>query len=575
MTKAKLKKDGFMTSFLEKWRALVTLVKMQLKEKMDLGYLRSRKKLIFKITWLLIEFAAITAIIAVIFHFVKLLGLFSLTHDVPVSVISLVFGIMLALSLITDTIGLMKSLYFSKDNTVLLTFPTTPSLVFFSKLATYYVYELRKSFMFTIPMFIAYGLVVRGYGSGDPKGLLFYPWLILMFVLISSIPVLLAALLSIPAMFVYLFLNRVKILQYLLYIALGGGAILLMWWLIGLIPEDINFIESWGNTYWEVQAFLNDYVAAFAPIYSFTELIVGRTVGLSNVIFHAGTLPSLLLLSGLGCGLLLLCFLCSKPLFYRMASTPFEFKKKDRIKPRKNRKTLPFVSAVKKEFVIGLRSNAFIKLGGVLIVIMPMAIYLLNKIYSAMDTRFIGTQMTVCFNIIIILLIMLMTNIDIASVYSRDGSSSYLNKIQPTPYATLLISKLIFPMIIALVGLIFTVNVFAIEAGFGKTDAVLIGIMIYGVYVAHLFSGAESDIMNPQYEQYATFNEQTNNPNETGAGIGAILLSAIVFAITFFLSSRNDAGVWLKLAIVAVVFAILKVFTYLSKIKAFYKEKQS
>ena len=122
--------------------------------------------------------------------------------------------------------------------------------------------------------------------------------------------------------------------------------------------------------------------------------------------------------------------------------------------------------------------------------------------------------------------------------------------------------------------LIFTVNVFAIEAEFSKTDAALIGIMIFGVYVAHLFSSAESDIMNPQYEQYATFNEQTNNPNETRAGVSAILFSVVVFAITLFLSSRNDAGVWLKLAIVAVLFAAFKVFTYLSKIKAFYKEKQ-
>ena len=261
MTKTKLKKGGFRESFLEKWRALVTLVKMQLKEKMDLGYLRSKRKLIFKVVWLFIEFAAITAIITVIFHFVKMLGLFSLTHDIPVSVISLVFGIMLLLSLVTDTIGLMKSLYFSKDNTVLLTFPATPSLVFFSKLVTYYVYEFRKSFMFTIPMFIAYG-IVKGYS------LIFYPWLILMFVLISSIPVLVAALLSIPAMFVYIFLNRVKLLQYLLYSAVGGATILVVWWLIGLIPEDINFIESWGNTYWEIQEFLNNYTKTFAPFTS-------------------------------------------------------------------------------------------------------------------------------------------------------------------------------------------------------------------------------------------------------------------------------------------------------------------
>ena len=590
MTKTKLKKDGFVTSFLEGWRALVTLVKMQLKEKMDLGYMRSKRKLIFKLTWLLIEFAAITAIIAVIFYFAKLLKVFSSNNTVPVSVISIVFGVMLLLSLVTDTIGLMKSLYFSKDNTVLLTLPATPSLVFFSKLVTYYIYELRKSFMFTIPMFIAYGLVVRGYGINDPKTLVYYPWLLLMFVLISSIPVLFAALLSIPTMFLYVFLNRVKILQYLLYAALAIGIILLAWWLIGLIPTDIDFAENWTQIRLDIQGFLKcienpnaldenvgaaaqKIALALVPLRIFTELVVGKVVGLAGYLFHSSTVPTLLIMVGIGIVLLVLCFLCSKPLFCRMAATPFEFKKKDTIKARANRKAPAFISAIKKEFVIGIRSNSFIKLGGVLIVIMPMAIYLLNKLYSAMNTRFIGTQMTICFNIVIILLIMLMTNIDLASVYSRDGSSSYLNKIQPTPYANLLLAKLIFPMIISLVGLIFTINIFAIEAKLPKNDAIFMGIMIYGVYLAHLFNSAESDIMNPQHEQYATFNEQANNPNETGSGVSALLFSAIVFAVSFFLSSRNDTGVWLKLAIVAMCLAIAKVFTYLSTIKAFYKEK--
>lgn len=567
MTKVKSKGAERLESFRESYRALVTLVKMQLKEKMDLSYMRSTRSLIFKLAWLAIEFVAITAIIGVAFYFIKLLGLFSLVHDIPVSVISIVFCIMLLLSLVTDTIGLVKSLYFSKDNTVLLTFPATPSLVFFSKLVTYYVYELRKSFMFTIPMFIAYG-IVKSYSF------FYYPWLILMFILISVIPVLFAALLSIPSMFAYVFLNRVKVLQYILYTALGGMAILLVWWLIGLIPDNINFVETWGDTYWEIQAFLKDYTKAFAPIYAFTELIVGKTVGLTSVIFHSETLKNLFILIALGAVLLLLCFLCSKPLFCRMASTPFEFKKKNAIKEKTNSKLPPFISAIKKEFIVGLRSNSFIKLGGILVVIMPMAIHLLNKLYSAMNTRFLGTQMTICFNILIILLIMMMTSIDIASVYSRDGSSSYLNKVQPAPYALLLYSKLFFPMIIALIGTILTVNVFAIEASLKTADAIFMGIMIYGMYVVHLISSAESDIMNPQYEQYATFNEQANNPNESGSGIMAIILSVIVFVIALFLSSRSDDATWLKLAIVAVAFAGFKVFTYISKIKAFYKEKQ-
>ena len=360
----------------------------------------------------------------------------------------------------------------------------------------------------------------------------------------------------------------------ILYSVAAGIGIYLLWQLIGLIPDNINFIESWGDTYWEIQALLKDYTEVFAPIYIFTELIVGKTIGLSSVIFHSGTLLTLIVLIGISAILLLLCFLCSKPLFFRMASTPFEFKKNNAIKEHANRKSAPIISALKKELIIGFRSNSFLKLGGLLVVVMPMAIYLLNKLYSAMNTKFLGTQMTICFNILIIMLIVLMTNIDIASIYSRDGSSSYLNKVQPASYVTLLISKLIFPMIITLIGVVFTVNIFAIESSLNPLDAIMIGITIYSLYISHVFMSAESDIMNPQYEQYATFNDQTNNPNESSAGISAIIISVLIFVIGLFLSSRGDSMTWLKLGIVSLLLASFKLFTYLSKIKAFYKEKQ-
>ena len=565
-------KSKFAETFNENYKTLVTLVKMQLKEKMDLSYLRSTRQIIFKIVWLIIEFAAITAAISVVLYFVKLLSLFSLVRDIPVSVISIVFGIMLLFSIITDTIGLMKSLYFSKDNTVLLTFPATPSLIFLSKLATYYIYEIRKNFMFTIPMFIAYG-IVKGYLTLST--IIYFPWLILMFALISTIPVLISALLSIPVMFAQIFLNRVKVLQYILYSVAGLAALFTLWNLIGLIPENINFLEDWPNIYYDIIApGLKAFEHDFAPIYAFTELIVGKSIGLSTVIFHSGTIPTLLALIGLDILLLALCLVCSKPLFCRMASTPFEFKKNNAIKEKKNIKLPPFLSGIRKEFIIGLRSNAFIKLGGILVVIMPMAIYLLNKLYSAMNTRLIGTQMTVCFNVIIILLTMLMTNIDIASVYSRDGSSSYLNKVQPAPYTILLFSKLVFPMIISFIGTLLTVNIFAITASLPTLDAMMIGLTVYSMYIAHLFASAESDIMNPQYKQYATFNDQVSNPNEANSGITAIVYAAIVFVFSLFLLSGGDTKTWIKIGIVAALFAIFRIFTYVASIKAFYKEKQ-
>ena len=549
----------------ESLRALVTLVRMQLKEKMDLSYFRSKRALIFKIVWLIIEFAAITAVLSVAFYFIKLLGLFSLVNDIPVSVISIIFAIMLLFSIITDTVGLMRSLYFSKDNSVLLTLPATPSLVFFSKLATYYAYEFRKSFMFTIPMFIAYG-IIKGYG------VYYYPWLLLMFALISTLPVLIAALLSIPSMFIYVFLNRVKALQYLLYVAAATAVIGVVWILIGLIPDNINFVETWGETYWQIQDFLKAYTEICSPIYKFTELIVGKTAGITTVIFHNETLTSLLVLIALAALALILCFVFSKPLFCRMAATPFEFKKKNSIREKRNTTHAPFISALRKEWISGIRSNSFIKLLGILAVIMPTAIYLLNKLYSAMSTRFIGTQMTICFNALIILLILLMTNIDVASVYSRDGSSAYLNKVQPASYVTLLFSKLFFHMLIGLIGTVFTILVFASFEALPVFDTVMLGITVYAVFVAHMFSSAESDIMKPQYEQYATFNEQANNPNESASAILAVILSAVVFIVALFLSSSSTEGVWIKLAVISTLLAGAKALTYVSKIKAFYKE---
>ena len=563
----KTKSTKLLEVFLESWRALMTLVKMQLKEKMDMSYLRSTRKLIFKIVWLIIEFAAITAVIAVVFYFVKFLGLFSLVRDIPISVVSLIFSVMLLFTMVTDTVGLMKSLYFSKDNSVLLTLPATPSLVFFSKLVTYYLYELRKTFMFIVPLFIAFG-IIKGYG------VIYYPWLVLMFALVSTVPVLISALLSIPSMYVYVFLNKVKVLQYILYSAVALSGVALLWILLGLIPEDINFIKTWGETYWEIQSFLKSYTEAFSPLYKLTELIVGKTVGLQNNIFHSETLGSLLILVAIDVLALLLCFLVSKPLFCKMAATPFEFKKKNSIAERKNVKARPFLSAIKKEWISGLRSNQFIKLSGILIVIMPMAIYLLGKLYAAMDLAFFGKQLAVCFNAIITLLMLTMTNIDLASVYSRDGSSAYLNKVQPTSYSVLLFSKLFFPLVISLVGTAFTTVVFAEFSTLSMIDTVMFGVTVYCVYVAHLFSSAESDIMNPQYEQYATFNDQSNNPNESKAAILGFIFSLLLFVIALLLSSKSVGGVWLKLGIATIALAGIKVVTYLGKIKAFYKEKQ-
>ena len=74
-------------------------------------------------------------------------------------------------------------------------------------------------------------------------------------------------------------------------------------------------------------------------------------------------------------------------------------------------------------------------------------------------------------------------------------------------------------MIITFIGTVFTVNIFAIEASLPTLDAIMIGLTVFAMYVAHMFASAESDIMNPQYKRYATFNDQASNPTESKAAL--------------------------------------------------------
>ena len=194
MAESTKKKDVF--SLKRSLANLKTLTMMQLKEKMDVAYLRSFKKTLFHVIFFILEFAVITAICFLLFYLAQFLSVFdTMNSRIPVNVLTTVVAFMMGLSVIFTTIGLVNSLYLSRDNLVLLTFPAKPTMVFCSKLLVYYVYELKKNFMFLIPLFCAYGIVL-----GYP--VYYYAWVVVLFALVAAIPVLVRALLSMPVLFI-------------------------------------------------------------------------------------------------------------------------------------------------------------------------------------------------------------------------------------------------------------------------------------------------------------------------------------------------------------------------------------
>ncbi|MBQ7643049.1 MAG: hypothetical protein IJS67_04015, partial [Clostridia bacterium] len=300
--KAAEKQGGY--SVKNALKSLFTLTVMQLKEKTELGFSGNFVKSLFKVVYFVLEFALVTAVCFVLFYFCRLLGVFSLISDVPVSVVSIVFLLMLTLSVAFGTATLVKSLYLSKDNFVLLTFPAKPYIVFLSKIAVNYICELRKNFLFLIPFF-------TGYGIAEGFAIYYYPWLFVLFAFISLLPVLISALLSIPALFIYRIVKKFKILQALLIVLAAAAVLWVGFTLIGFIPENIDLVATWGTTYWKIQDFLDAFVAAFPITYAFTQLIVGTRAGLTVYLFTGTTALHFAVLLGTLVLLVVLCLLLS------------------------------------------------------------------------------------------------------------------------------------------------------------------------------------------------------------------------------------------------------------------------
>lgn len=547
-------------------KGLKTLVLMQLKDKVDLSYLKSIKQTIFKVVLSVLKFLVVTALIYVGFYVLEILRLVALLPGIPQNFFTVLFTIMFLLSIVVCTFGLMKNLYFTKDNSLLLTLPANRTVVFTSKLIVYYIYELIRNLTYILPLFIAYAMI-------NSYPIWFYAWLIVAFMVVTAVPVVIGALLSIPTMFITNFIKQYKVLEYSLLVVVISGIIIGLVSLINAIPSNFNLIASWGTTFWQIQNFITKFNKIFMPFSWLVIAVVGTRYGVSNslftgqqILYFIGTLVSIVVIIGI-------TYLLVRPLFFKMASTPFEFRKKNINKTIKNKKHTAFVSAIKKEIMLNYRTPE--KFYGLLFIVvgLPIAILLLNKIYSAMDTRLTGANMSVAFNILMILLITLSSNTAISHIYSEEGASSYLLKTNPKSYLQTLFSKLVVNLVLVSLSLLASTIVFSSFIGYSLLQTIVIYLMLEFIYVSHLLWSAELDVMNPQTTHYQTTGTHTNNPNEIKSTIYSFLLSALFAFLTYFFIAESAITVWYKLLFVAVLILSLRIYLYVNKVKVYYKEK--
>lgn len=671
------------------FQGLWTLIMMQFKEKMSFSFKADKKGALTKLILYAILMIGVGAAIGVIFYLLGKASIFAF-GEVPLNIFNFFFIIMFVVNIISCLNGLTNSLYFSEDNQTLLTYPVKPNTVFFSKIIVYYFFELIKDFGMLVPYFIAYGIV---YGFQ----IIYYPWVIFCFTIIAFIPVAISGILSIPLMYIKMLLKKYNTIQTIVMLVGVIGVTGLAIWLISLIPQRLEIAKQWSTLYLPaVNKFTNTLQKIFAPITYLSTLVIGYNQGAalrSIKVFGPMTAPILGIVIGAIIVAILFTYFVCKPLFFTMASKPFEYAKKvishdykvlesdaqnsftgdyfvvENLPDLKNKnavselnselkkllkrvkkeeklflnkkidikrvlrflnkysKTHKFsylkeekrfnkellncysivlrndvpslvyvedfklhvhlydpmylskqnsvkgttVSSLFKELLIDLRTPGVFISNYVMVVLPPIALLLLNTIFNACGLKQpVGYFLAIMFDTILVSLMMLTTNISMASIYSREGKTSYMLKAMPVDFIKTLGTKLIVRAALMTISIIATAIVFGLTNKQWYAYPVCFGLTLFFAYGGHLLWSAELDYMNPQDKLYAeTGAGNISNPNETISSIVGIIVAAALGGLTYFFLNDGNSTAMIKIMLIALAFFVCRVFLFIMKIRAY------
>ena len=547
------------------------LISIQYRDKVDTSWTYSFKTILQKVVFSVLKFAIIFGVVFGILKFVSWMFIISLEL---LNMFLIFLGFYVILNLISVTVGLVKSLYLAEDNKVLSSYPTTSGKLFLSKIVVFELFEIKKSLDILLPITLGFLLACVTIGVLPVFAMV---WVIFPLLLIITITVLFGALLSIPTLFVYKFLKKYTFVEIILLISAIVLVVLGLVYLINQIPEGENSINV-NQSYGSIKAILHNFAVIFGKVvypvsFAYRSIVGEQTVSYAYSFqpITFGRFGIMVLVAG---ALFALVYFIIKPFYFSMMTKVFEFDKKTK-RHKKDRKIEKHLAIVLKEFKLTFRnfgiSGSYI---GVYIA-SPIMLFLMNKIFAAMAKNLLGNVMVSMFNVILISLPILASSTVVSTIFSREGRTAYLKKTKPIKPYFLLTAKFLFNLIFVIPSIVASCIIFIKFSEVDLICGVLLGFIILLLEYGHIFFSASLDIMNPQNEVYATEGSSIANPNERKSTALSLIVSLLMGAlgILFCIQSKITVA-FIKLLVIALVFAVSNIVLFYLNIRAFYIDRQ-
>lgn len=553
----------------EQINRIVTLVSLLTKNKKRLGRQHNTvDKIIFFVLKIVIVVGMFFAFKLGIKYFLYITKIDYLSYydRVPGTYVIIAVFAYLLLSILTDSIQFISTMYRAPDNVLLLSYPVQTKDIFISKLIVKLISEFKKAILVLAPFLVGVYLNRKGmYGlTGGYIG-----WTIFLTLIIPALIVFVSGFLSILFTYLSVLFKKINIIKVIFLIAFAVGCVIAVIYVVNLIPLHLNIYDLWHSIVKDV----NTALINFDQYLVFSKSIV-------DLLIH-GKLLGFFLVLGIFAIFVVLNVFVSYRFFFSLVYKPINDKpirlsRKTTTRQRKN----IFLIFLNKEFKTYLRSEDGLITSIIYILVLPVLLYCLNRVFASFEISDKGTEMISAINLLISIIIITASNISLANVISKEGSEFYILKVTPIETKQIVFAKIIINMLLtafASIAVFVSCTIIMKTTGIiimSQTNLIAVTISTLFTCLAHILWSTELDITHSRIKEVIA--GQKENKNETISvfiGLGLAFVAGFLF---YFLGQVNVYGFNLKPAVSIVLIAafilITRAVLFVKKLDAYFDE---
>lgn len=535
------------------FKQLFVLVKLNLSNHINLKQFKY-----FGINFIIFYLIAIgifTYLSMTFFNLFKITTLLNISYNRPF--IRVIVFIFIIFSIISAGITLLNNLYLDKNDNIISHLPISKKTIYYSKIISALIIELKKSFIIYFPLLLGYGL---SYKIVDVSYVFKN---ILVSILIPMFSILLGQIVAIILLFLRYVINKYLFLN----IFIAAIIVLLS---VSVINSSLKFMTDKEGEITMLQLFLSLH-NLFTT--GFTNILKASFIGDLSIKF---LFSKHLAINSLEVFILILDYLIILFLITSLTSYFYYFFKNithlsnnfKKVKSKKSKRYYPIViTYFIKEIKDVVREPKILSQNLFYALIMPITFYALNRFFSSFTLTNTGRDILLFAELLVGLIILTTNNILSASIISREGDSIYFLKTNPQSVVKHIWVKLfliyINTIFVIIISLILNIS-YGSNIGSSGDDfeIILMHVIFLLVAIIHAIWSAESDIISPDNIDYKQTGLLDNNKNVLISIKKGIFMSVSILAI--FLIIKAVTSIFIAMIIMLVILLVLlvvKVFT--------------